>query len=55
MKSEWCDGLNGDEVVQIRRLSGWENFLSESPEFVRLLDAFISFKPLKKLQFIGMI
>jgi len=40
--------LNRYEVVQIRRLSSIENFVSERDDF--LFNSFISFKPVKRFQ-----
>jgi len=34
MRIECCEGLNGDHVVHLRRLRGFENFVCNSCELV---------------------
>jgi len=40
--------LNRYEVIQIRRLSGIENFVSEKDDFI--FNSFRNFKPVKRFQ-----
>ena len=40
--------LNGYNVIQIRRLSGIENFVSEKDDFI--FHSFRNFKPVKRFQ-----
>ena len=43
--------LNRYKVIQIRRLSGIENFVSERDDFI--LNSFRNFKPVKRCIFIS--
>ena len=51
MKSVCCDRirrLNRYEVIQIRRLSGIQNFVSERDDFI--FNSLRNFKPVKRFQ-----
>ena len=44
MRSEYHEGLNRDQAVQISRLSSYKSFIGKRKKFV--FNAFVDFKPM---------